>query len=153
MCATWHTSAHICTSSHRHVHTEGSGFCFTCLPDFSDIEQGSIFISIAGFPVLETEARALHNTCELLFLFLFYHKTGSHHIVKFGRKLTVDCRQALALVRLLLRSVETWVTGSHRTQLTLYFDAVMILKPSFLSCFPSITHRTGNLERAEGNRP
>jgi hypothetical protein len=95
----------------------------------------------------------VHATCELLFIVTFDHNTGSHQVAQSGLKLTVECRQALTLVRLLLHPVDSWLASSHRVQLRLYFDDVMILKPSFLSCFPSVTHRTGTPERAEGDRP
>jgi hypothetical protein len=44
--------------THKYTHRGLFGFGFAYLPDFRGIEQGSIFISIAGFPVLETGARA-----------------------------------------------------------------------------------------------
>lgn len=64
----------------------------------------------------------MHATRELFFIFTFYHQTGSHHVAQSGLKLTVECGQALTLVRLLLRPVETRITGSHPAQLRLCSD-------------------------------
>lgn len=149
MCATWHECAHSHTSSHMHIHIEGVLFLFCVSSRF----QGNRVRFYFYFQYWRLELGSVHATCELLFIFIFYHKTGSHQVAQSGLKLTVACRQALTLVCLLLHPEETWMTVSHRVQLRLYFDDVMILKPSFFSYFPSATHRSGTLERVGGTRP